>query len=134
MWVKGRTLCELLDPEYARRELVIYVSLMTSSNRAVRWHDDKRDITFQIAIFLGQFSEHSFFEFKDPTSSFTIQIPLTPGTVIIFDGHLRHRKVAGENFSGTMYTVIFFKNYDSKISKAAPILWPPQQFHLPSRQ
>ena len=90
-------------------EFVIYVSLMTLNDQSVKWHSNERDITFQIVIFLGTFVGESFFEFEDPTGAYTIRISIISGTIIVFDEHLRHRKIAMESFHGEQYTVIFFK-------------------------
>ena len=112
LWLQGKYLYFLLNNHFASGEFVIYVSLMTSNDQSVKWHSNERNITFQIVIFLGTFVGESFFEFEDPTGAYTIRIPIIPGTIIVFDGHLRHRKIAMESFHGEQYTVIFFKNYD----------------------
>jgi len=113
----------LIDQNFAGldNDWVVNISAMTKGSHYVKKHVDKEDIDSQYAFTLGSFtggilrSYNNLGEFKD-INNFR--------RVVRFDGRLPHE--VSQVLSGCRYSIIFFKLYDRRMTRSAPILNNPK--------
>ena len=111
-----------VDPWFAKGEFQVQFALMDSADQYVRLHKDRDDITYQYALALGDFKgaklrvwdgEGRLFEEFDNRDR-----------IVKFDGRRAHEVVA-DGFYGKRFSVVWFKNYDARMTSADPIFEPP---------
>lgn len=112
-----------VDPEYARGEFLVQFAFMNGhSKHYVKKHRDKEDVSYQYALSFGDFSgaklrvwdkaERRFADFDNRDR------------IVRFDGRRAH-EVVTDGFKGNRFTVIWYKNYDSRLSQPVPIYETP---------
>ena len=111
-----------IDPHYAAGEVLVNFSWLSSPTHYVRRHTDTHDIAPQYALSVGNF-EGATLRVHDADGD--VHDLDTRWSVAHFDGRLPHEVVVDPAFNGDRFTIIWYKNYDSRLSSAAPILDTP---------
>ena len=91
---------------------------MTSRSHHVRRHTDGEDITHQYALALGEY-DGALLRCYDPQGNFTDFD--YKNKIVKLDGRLPHEVVGMTEFQGERFSVIAYKNYDSRMSVEDPI-------------
>lgn len=115
-------LLQSIDPQYAAGETLVQFALMESHKQYVKLHRDEHDISYQYALSLGDYQGAALRVYKSNGSMHEFD---NRRKIVRFDGRLPHEVVVEPSFRGRRYTVIWYKNYDSRMQKASPILDMP---------
>ena len=107
----------LIDPDYVEGYYSINFSCMDSVDHGVGDHTDSKDVTPQYLLGLGSYTGASI-----KTCGEVIDYR---HKIIKMDGRLNH-EVVKDNFKGTRFAVIAYKNYDERITAPIPILQTPK--------
>ena len=107
----------LIDPDYVKGYYSINYSCMDSVDHGVSDHKDLKDVTPQYLLGLGSYTGASI-----KTCGEVIDYR---HKIIKMDGRLNH-EVVKDNFKGTRFAVIAYKNYDERITAPIPILQTPK--------
>ena len=118
----------LMDPEYAAGETLVQFAHMCQQDDRVDRHVDKEDISHQYALSLGQYEGATLRAYDAQHTPHDLD---NRWRIARFDGRLPHEVVCA-NFWGDRFTVIWYKNYDSRKTKADPILDTPTLIALPA--
>lgn len=121
-WRKAQEVLKLLLPELLDKTYAVQFSKMSSPSCSVPFHYDRRDVSWQYALFLGDY-EGAFLEVCDPENE-VYKAYSSPYCLLQFDGRLRHR-VRLEGFWGVRYSVIFYQQFDLTKTEEDPIFFPP---------
>ena len=111
-----------IDADYARGEFLVQFAYMNDPSHYVRIHKDHGDISYQYALSLENYTgaklrvytcdERDFVEFNHLNR------------IVKFDGRCAH-EVVTKDFDGERFTVIYYKNYDSRLVHPDPIFDTP---------
>lgn len=108
----------------------MYVSKCTEPDSFVRngkpipLHVEKRDIRSCYVIYLGDF-QGAWLEVFDSSGERLLGKFAEPYKFAQFEPRNPHRLVRSIDFSGARYALVFFKSYDSRLEKPAPLLEHP---------
>ena len=111
------------DPDYTGGEFLVQFAFMNDSSHYVRKHRDSEDISHQYALSLGYYTGAKLRVWNRDESAFVDFDNLD--RIVKFDGRCAH-EVVTQDFEGERFTVIWYKNYDSRLSKPAPIFEDPR--------
>jgi len=132
IWVVCLEIIKLLDPAWVGDYDDIAVSLScidSNGHYHVKKHKDSDDLTYQWAIFLGDFSGAMLRLFKEDGETVLMDVVLKPYLVLKMDGRLPHQLLFKE-FTGVRYAVFFYKSFDRTMAEDADILTTPTYFIL----
>ena len=119
---------QAVDPWFAAGEYAVQFALMTAGGH-VKWHTDRDDITYQVALSVGNFKGAYLRAYtrkhkeQDKDSQPYIDIDYKD-KIVKFDARLPHEVVL-KNFEGERFTIIFYKGYDRRMTRPEPILPEP---------
>ena len=126
LYILAGQVLEIIDVEYMRDgDWCLYVSCMLAGKCEVKRHEDRKDVSHQYIIFLGNY-KNAVLELESPRED-------SKGTLLQFseshkvlkcDARCKHR-VASAGFEGVRYCVTLYKMYDRRLSKPTPVYWPP---------
>ena len=111
-----------VDREYCKGECLVNFSRMASSDQYVKRHVDSNDIAPQYALSLGNYQGAQLRcylpngEYRDFFNK---------NKIVKLDGRLPHEVVGMEDFSGERFSIIVYKNYDSRKTAADPLFTDP---------
>ena len=111
-----------IDPDYSEGATLVNFSLLNSPTHYVKQHVDKNDISYQYALSLGSFEGVRLRVTGEDSQAQDFDIRRK---VLRFDGRLPHEAVLAPSFNGNRFTVIWYKSFDARQTKAAPILQTP---------
>jgi len=111
-----------IDADYAEGETVVQFAYMSSPTHYVGKHVDSNDISHQYAISLGDYKGATLRVYNQSGKAHDVD---NRHKVVKFDGRLPHEVVVDESFEGDRFTVIFYKNYDSRKSEPDPVVDTP---------
>ena len=111
-----------IDPDYTEGATLVNFSLLNSPTHYVKQHVDKNDVSYQYALSLGSFEGVRLRVTGEDSQAQDFGIRRK---VLRFDGRLPHEAVLAPTFNGNRFTVIWYKNFDARQTKAAPILQTP---------
>jgi hypothetical protein len=121
LYAKACEILPLIDADYAGeyKDYVVNFSCMSDSElHYVHKHTDDDDIQFQYAVVLGKCTggELKLWDSKGGT-----QIVDYRNKILQLDGRLAHEVMP---FKGRRYCIIWYKLFDRRMTKAAPIFEP----------
>ncbi|KAL7579531.1 hypothetical protein ACA910_007906 [Epithemia clementina (nom. ined.)] len=145
LWSLAHRLLKFIDPNFAKNEhFVVSFSCIKHKSQYVRLHRDTQDISFQYALGLGDYkgvvlraytSNNTFGGTGASEGNVDDLNPCVPcyvdldykRTICKMDGRLPHELIIDqEKFSGTRYSIFWFKLYDPLKDCCDPIFNQPQ--------
>jgi len=130
IWVLCLELVKSLDSEWVgeNNEIAVSVSCIDSNGHYyVKKHKDSEDMSYQWALFLGDFSGAILRLFEENGETVLLDVVLKPNLILKMDGRLAHELLLQE-FTGVRFAVFFYKSYDRRMNKPADILKTPTYF------
>lgn len=106
----ARTIIADIDPEYAAGEFMVNFGYINSRDHRVKKHTDSHDVSHQYALGLGSYKGAKL---RIHHESGPIDVDYRH-KVVKFDGRIPHEVVMDDDFEGERFSVIWFKNYDSR--------------------
>ena len=126
LWKLCRELLNIIDPEYAEGEYCVqYACIDDAKKHHVGKHVDQYNISHQYALALGDYSGCSLRVYDKQDN--VIGDYDYYRKMLKLDGRLPHELVMN-NFKGTRYSLIFFKNYDRLRPVEDPIMEEPPYY------
>ncbi|KAL7578829.1 hypothetical protein ACA910_016049 [Epithemia clementina (nom. ined.)] len=137
LWCLASRLLEFIDPDFAKDEhYVVSFSCIKDKSQYVRRHRDTKDISFQYALGLGDYhgaflrvytSNHTYGDDGGRGPRLLPHLDLDYKRIICkMDGRLPHELILDRNtFTGTRYSIIWFKLYDRRKDCCDPIFYHP---------
>ena len=115
----ARKIFKMVDPEFMSGECLINFSRMNSKSHHVKRHTDNEDISHQYALALGEYNGAQL-RCYDSAGNFTDFDYRYK--IVKLDGRLPHEVVGMKEFQGERFSIIAYKNYDSRMSAPGPII------------
>ena len=119
----AKRILEKVDADYAAGEFVVQFAWMSSKDHQVKCHVDACDVSFQYALTLGDFTGAVLRSYTRPDKTAWVDFAAKE-RIVRFDGRLPH-EVLMNGFIGNRFSVIFYKNYDSRKKRDDPVLDAP---------
>eukprot|EP00930_Biecheleria_cincta_P084807 TRINITY_DN74245_c0_g1_i1.p1 TRINITY_DN74245_c0_g1~~TRINITY_DN74245_c0_g1_i1.p1 ORF type:complete len:479 (-),score=59.79 TRINITY_DN74245_c0_g1_i1:348-1682(-) len=114
---------EQIDPDYVQGEFVVQFALMNDASQYTKRHVDREDITYQYHLSLGQYTGAKLRTWTPDNMKYADFDNLN--RILKFDGRLPH-EVITDQFHGERFSVIYYKNYDHRVTEPMPIFATPQ--------
>ena len=111
-----------IDPGYAEGETVVQFAYMSSPMHYVARHRDANDISHQYAMSLGDYKGATLRVYDGSGKAHDMD---NRHKIVKFDGRLPHEVIVDQSFHGERFTVIYYKNYDSRKSRPDPVVGTP---------
>jgi len=130
IWALCLELVKSLDSEWVGEDEEIGVSVSCIDSKGfyhVKKHKDSDDVSYQWAVFLGDFSGAMLRLFKEDGETVLLDVVLQPNLVLKMDGRLAHQLLFKE-FTGVRFAVFFYKSYDRRMLEQADIFTTPTYF------
>ena len=124
LWNLSEELIRQIDPHFADGEYCVQYACMNDPDHYVHKHVDKENISHQYALALGDYKGEAVLRLYEPDGE-TVKGEFEYNRKFLkADGRFPH-ELFTKNFSGTRFSLIYFKVYDHRKTECDPLMDTP---------